>query len=239
MLGDAVPLSEVAFVVVDLETTGGSPVNDAITEIGAVRFHGMERVGSFQSLVDPAATDPAVHRAPDRHRRSPGRRGAGAGADPAQLPGVRPRRGDRGAQRDVRRGLPERQPAAPGLRHRCRRPAICTAKLARRLVWPDVPNVKLHTLATLLPHAHEADPPRARRRRGDGRSVPGPARRGAASRDPDAGRARPRVQRARTAPLREDRAGPRPSPIAGRVRLPRPRRERSSTSARRRTCARA
>jgi DNA polymerase-3 subunit epsilon len=27
-------------------------------------------------------------------------------------------------------------------------PAVCTAKLARRLVWPDVPNVRLRTLAT-------------------------------------------------------------------------------------------
>ena len=31
------PLSEVVFVVVDLETTGGPPGADAITEIGAVR----------------------------------------------------------------------------------------------------------------------------------------------------------------------------------------------------------
>jgi hypothetical protein len=53
VLGDAVPLGAVDFVVVDLETTGGSPIDDAITEIGAVRFHGVERVGSFGSLVDP------------------------------------------------------------------------------------------------------------------------------------------------------------------------------------------
>jgi DNA polymerase-3 subunit epsilon len=46
-------LTEIDFVVVDLETTGGSPVDDAITEIGAVRFHGLERIGSFQTLVDP------------------------------------------------------------------------------------------------------------------------------------------------------------------------------------------
>ena len=40
VLGEAIPLEEVSFVVVDLETTGGSPVDDAITEIGAVRFEG-------------------------------------------------------------------------------------------------------------------------------------------------------------------------------------------------------
>jgi len=33
-----VPLSEVTFCVVDLETTGGSPADDAITEIGAVKI---------------------------------------------------------------------------------------------------------------------------------------------------------------------------------------------------------
>ena len=48
-----VPLSEVTFCVVDLETTGGSPVDDAITEIGAVKYRGGERLGSFRSLVDP------------------------------------------------------------------------------------------------------------------------------------------------------------------------------------------
>ncbi len=26
-------------------------------------------------------------------------------------------------------------------------PPVCTAKLARRVVWPEVPNVRLHTLA--------------------------------------------------------------------------------------------
>ena len=53
-----VPLSEVTFCVVDLETTGGSPADDAITEIGAVRFRGGERLGSFRSLVDPGRPIP-------------------------------------------------------------------------------------------------------------------------------------------------------------------------------------
>jgi DNA polymerase-3 subunit epsilon len=47
------PLSEVTFVVVDLETTGGSPASSAITEIGAVKVRGGELLGEFQSLVNP------------------------------------------------------------------------------------------------------------------------------------------------------------------------------------------
>jgi DNA polymerase-3 subunit epsilon len=47
------PLAEVTFVVVDLETTGGSPNTSAITEIGAVKVRGGEPLGEFQSLVNP------------------------------------------------------------------------------------------------------------------------------------------------------------------------------------------
>lgn len=47
------PLREVTFVVVDLETTGGSAAQDAITEIGAVKVRGGSVLGEFHSLVDP------------------------------------------------------------------------------------------------------------------------------------------------------------------------------------------
>jgi len=47
------PLSQVTFVVVDLETTGGSPKDCAITEIGAVKVRGGQVLGEFQTLVDP------------------------------------------------------------------------------------------------------------------------------------------------------------------------------------------
>jgi len=52
------PLREVTFVVVDLETTGGSPTSSCITEIGAVRVRGGEVLGQFQTLVDPGSTIP-------------------------------------------------------------------------------------------------------------------------------------------------------------------------------------
>ncbi|WP_344453478.1 DEDD exonuclease domain-containing protein [Actinocorallia aurantiaca] len=46
------PLGEVTFVVVDLETTGGSPADSGITEIGAVKVRGGEIVGELATLVD-------------------------------------------------------------------------------------------------------------------------------------------------------------------------------------------
>jgi DNA polymerase-3 subunit epsilon len=53
------PLISTTFVVVDLETTGGSPHADSITEIGAVKIKGGEIVGEFQTLVNPGGPIPA------------------------------------------------------------------------------------------------------------------------------------------------------------------------------------
>ena len=53
------PLRETTFVVVDLETTGGSAHTCEITEIGAVKVRGGEVVGEFQTLVRPGAAIPA------------------------------------------------------------------------------------------------------------------------------------------------------------------------------------
>jgi DNA polymerase-3 subunit epsilon len=52
------PLRDVTFVVVDLETTGGSPLSCAITEIGAVKVRGGEVLGEFQTLVNPGESIP-------------------------------------------------------------------------------------------------------------------------------------------------------------------------------------
>ncbi|MFB3051120.1 MAG: DEDD exonuclease domain-containing protein, partial [Acidimicrobiia bacterium] len=52
------PLFDVTFCVLDLETTGVSPANCEITEIGAVKYKGGELVGSFQTLVDPGQAIP-------------------------------------------------------------------------------------------------------------------------------------------------------------------------------------
>jgi DNA polymerase III subunit epsilon len=53
------PLHEVTFVVVDLETTGGSPQDCEITEVGAVKVRGGEIQGEFQTLVNPGSCIPA------------------------------------------------------------------------------------------------------------------------------------------------------------------------------------
>jgi DNA polymerase-3 subunit epsilon len=141
-----VSLSEVTFCVVDLETTGGSPVDDAITEIGAVKYRGGERIGSFRALVDPrrpippyiahltGIDDNLVSGEPAIEQVLPAFleffRGSvfvahNAGFDFGFL----------NANCEVLD-----YPALPG-------PPLCTARLARRVVWPDVPNVRLATLA--------------------------------------------------------------------------------------------
>ena len=56
------PLSQVTFVVVDLETTGGSAAVERITEIGAVKVRGGDVLGEFATLIDPDARS--------RHRSS-------------------------------------------------------------------------------------------------------------------------------------------------------------------------
>ena len=52
------PLSDVTFCIFDLETTGISPAECSITEIGAVKFRGGKCLGTFQSLVDPGCGIP-------------------------------------------------------------------------------------------------------------------------------------------------------------------------------------
>jgi DNA polymerase III subunit epsilon len=53
------PLRDVTFVVVDLETTGGSPLDCEITEVGAVKVRGGVVEGEFQTLVNPGGSIPA------------------------------------------------------------------------------------------------------------------------------------------------------------------------------------
>src|SRR5688572_16305680 len=53
-----VPLSEVTFVVLDLETTGGSAAACEIAEVGAARYRMGEELAAFQTLVDPGAPIP-------------------------------------------------------------------------------------------------------------------------------------------------------------------------------------
>lgn len=52
------PLYQVTFCIVDLETTGISAAESAITEVGAIKVRGGEAIGEFQTLVDPGGPIP-------------------------------------------------------------------------------------------------------------------------------------------------------------------------------------
>jgi len=53
-----VPLSETTFCIVDVETTGGSALDGAITEVGAVKLRSGECLGTLQTLVNPGMAIP-------------------------------------------------------------------------------------------------------------------------------------------------------------------------------------
>ncbi|MGB0114711.1 MAG: DEDD exonuclease domain-containing protein [Ilumatobacteraceae bacterium] len=53
-----VPLHDVVFCVLDLETTGGNRNDDTITEIGAIKVRAGETLGTFQTLVNPGRAIP-------------------------------------------------------------------------------------------------------------------------------------------------------------------------------------
>lgn len=55
-----VPLSDVTFCVIDLETTGGDRNTDLITEVGALKVRGGVCLGTFQTLVNPGRAIPAM-----------------------------------------------------------------------------------------------------------------------------------------------------------------------------------
>jgi len=144
------PLVDVEFVVLDLETTGGSPANDRITEVGAVKIRGGEVLGTFQTLVNPemsippmvsaltGITDPMV-----------------ADEEPIEvvLPCLLEFLG--GAVLVAHNASFDRRFVQANLeRHgyqRLTNRVVCTARLARKLLPRDeVPNVRLATLAAYL-----------------------------------------------------------------------------------------
>ena len=147
------PLFDVCFAVVDVETTGGSPANAALTEIAAAKYRGGECLGEFQTLVDPGCgvpplislltgiTDDMVHGAPSV-----------SSVLPSFLEFVR---GSVIVGHNVSFDLSFLD-AALGRDHRepLTNATLDTLALARRLVRPDVPNCKLRTLATALRLEH-------------------------------------------------------------------------------------
>jgi DNA polymerase-3 subunit epsilon len=151
-------LADVTFACVDLETTGGSPPGSRITEIGAVKYRGGERLGSFHTLVDPGQPVPwfvshltgldegLLDGAPQVESVLPSLleflRGAVFVAHNASFD-------FRFLNHDLWRLSYDLIPGPP----------VCTAKLARRVLGKDVPNVRL---ATLAHHFRTAARPRHR-----------------------------------------------------------------------------
>ena len=216
---DAVPLPEVEFVVVDLETTGGSPTDSRITEIGAVKIRGGERTGVFETLVNPGRADPPPDLAPDRDRRPRGGRRAADRVGAAVVRGVRARLRLRGAQRPVRLHVPQRRARTPRLRPAAtaagvHRPPRAARRLARRAerAAPDA--------RAVLPHGGATVAPGAARRRGVLRGPPRPARARRAARHRHARRPARRRPRPRAPELREDPARGPPAERAGRLPVP-------------------
>src|SRR5581483_7123807 len=54
----SIPLTELEYTVVDVETTGWAPEEASITEIGAVRVQGSTVIAEFGSLVNPGTPVP-------------------------------------------------------------------------------------------------------------------------------------------------------------------------------------
>jgi DNA polymerase III subunit epsilon len=140
------PLSEVTFACVDLETTGGAPPDSRITEIGAVKHRGGERLGTFHTLVDPGVPIPRfithltgiddlmVRQAPPVEAALPSLleflRGTVFVAHNASFD-------FRFLNHDLDRVGYELIEGPP----------VCTARLSRRVLAEDVPNVRLGTVA--------------------------------------------------------------------------------------------
>jgi DNA polymerase-3 subunit epsilon len=150
-----IPLCDVTFCVLDLETTGSDRAGDAITEIGVVKVRAGERLGTFHTLVNPGRaippqivlltglTDSVVCTAPRVEAVLPSLLeflggddvvlvGHNVGFDLAFL------------------GAALRRAGHPPLPHR----HLDTLPIARRLVRDEVPDCRLGTLATrfALPH---------------------------------------------------------------------------------------
>ncbi len=142
-------LVDTEFCVFDLETTGGSPDESRITEIGAVKVRGGGIVGEFSTLINPGLpippaityltgiTNVMVYPAPRIDAVLPSfvefignavLVAHNASFDTRFL-----------AANLARHGYP-----AAG------NPIVCTVRLARRLVRDEVPNLQLATLARAL-----------------------------------------------------------------------------------------
>jgi DNA polymerase III subunit epsilon len=144
------PLVNVEFAVLDLETTGGSPATDRITEVGVVKVCGGEVTGTFHTLVNPRMPIPPMITALTGISNA-----MVANEEPIEvvLPCLLEFLGDavlvaHNASFDTRFLQAALQAHAyPPLESK----VVCTARLARILLPRDeIPNVKLASLAYYL-----------------------------------------------------------------------------------------
>ncbi len=141
-----VPLRDVTFCVLDLETTGTSPKTSMITEIGAVKLRGGECLGTYQTMVNPGCAIPPRITVITGITES-------MVADAPRIESVTPSLlefigSSVVVGHNVRFDLSFIN-ATLRAQNRQRLPnrSIDTLALARRLLRPEVPNCKLHTLA--------------------------------------------------------------------------------------------
>ncbi len=143
------PLIDVAFVVVDLETTGVDPARDRITEVGAIRSRAGEVTGELSTMVDPGRpVPPAIT--------------AVTGISDAMLAGCPPIEAVLPSVQELLRGgvfvahnaaFDQRFLDAAlerSGRGRIDVPVLDTARLARRVLGEETRSVKLSTLARHL-----------------------------------------------------------------------------------------
>ncbi|HXQ75287.1 MAG TPA: exonuclease domain-containing protein [Acidimicrobiales bacterium] len=147
------PLYDVTFAVIDVETTGGGPDTCALTEVAAAKFRAGECLGTFATLVDPCDSIPPFITAltgisDEMVRNAP------------SVPGVLPAfvefvRGAVLVGHNVAFDLAFLNAALEDNdRFPLDNPVVDTLALARRLVDPEVPDCRLGTLASGLALEH-------------------------------------------------------------------------------------
>ena len=141
------PLFDVTFCVLDLETTGGSAASCEITEIGAVSYRGGDLLGTFQTLVDPGEVIPPSITILTGITQA---MVVDAPKIETALPTFLEFIGDAViVGHNVRFDMSFLNAAALRLGYgRLENQTVDTAALARRLVRPEVRNLRLRTLAS-------------------------------------------------------------------------------------------
>ncbi len=143
------PLHEVTFCVIDVETTGGTSQDGAITEVGAVRVRGGVCEDTYATLVDPGMPIPPTITA---LTGISAQTVAGAPAFHQIVDELADFVGDAvvvGHNISYDLGFLAAEFTRAG-RDRLTNPSVCTLALARRLIRDEVPNCRLSTLARCL-----------------------------------------------------------------------------------------